>query len=240
MKKKLVSLVLAVAVVFSMCVPAFATTGFNQSVFEKDRDNVVIDTDDMDGTTFVRSFSFIIGDTSLSLGNSSFVMTDPAIFITDSFDLFSLRFVYLGTDLLGANGVTIKIGDNRYSFSNCTTSHSITDDGRFQETILFCMKNETKKFMSDLKDHRNDEIKVRLSGSQKNLDFILTDGMKNSLLDLYDLYVAGGGTRDKNMHNITLSDSVVVTKNGEVIDGLVKEKMVDAGFQILGALSSIH
>lgn len=36
------------------------------------------------------------------------------------------------------------------------------------------------------------QITVRLTGSAKSIDFVLTDTVKNTLLDMYDLYTAGG------------------------------------------------
>ena len=41
---------------------------------------------------------------------------------------------------------------------------------------------------------------VRLTGSAKSIDFVLTDTVKNTLLDMYDLYTAGGGMRSGNMY----------------------------------------
>ena len=228
MKKKLVSLVLVAAAVFSMCVPAFATTKFKQSVFDEKRDELIISSDDMEGRTTVYPFSCVLGNTLFWLDDSSYISVDPSIYLNDSFDLFKLSFNYVGSNLLGLNGITIKIGDNRYSFANCYTSRSILDNGKYQESISFFMKNETKRLMKDLNEHRDEEIKVRLSGSLQTIDFILTDGMKDCLLDLYNLFDAGGGTRDKNLHDITVLDSVVVARNGEAIDGLLKEKTIDA------------
>ena len=75
--------------------------------------------------------------------------------------------------------------------------------------------------MKDLADHQDEEISVRLTGSHKKIDFVLTDSAKDILLNMYDLYIAGGGTRESNMYKITDFDSVYVTKNGKKVIGNV-------------------
>ena len=43
---------------------------------------------------------------------------------------------------------------------------------------------------------------------------------------MYDLYVAGNGTRNKNLQDITDLDGTIVSKNGEIIDGHRDEKIL--------------
>ena len=50
------------------------------------------------------------------------------------------------------------------------------------------------------------------------------------MLELYDLYSAGKGTRETNLSKITNADQVIVAKNGEVIDAHIVEKALDALF----------
>ena len=100
------------------------------------------------------------------------------------------------------------------------------------ETIGIMMKRETVGFMNDLDEHRDEEIQVRINGTE-TIDFSLTDEMKNEILTLYDLYAQAGGTRDKNLRNITDIDQTVVSKNGTIVDGHVKEELIDAFFRAL-------
>lgn len=88
-------------------------------------------------------------------------------------------------------------------------------------------------FMDDLIQHQNDEIKIRLQGTTQSFDFTLTDEMKNEILTLYDLYAQGGGTRDSNLRSVTLIDPTIVAKNGKTIDGLAKDKAIDAAIHAL-------
>ena len=78
------------------------------------------------------------------------------------------------------------------------------------------MKDQTTDMMKDFADHRDEEINVRLVGSAKSIDFVLTDTVKNTLLDMYDLYVAGGGMRSGNMYQISEFDQVYVEKTENV------------------------
>ena len=112
----------------------------------------------------------------------------------------------------------------------------VTTDIIFQtvmETIAIMMKRETVGFMNDLKDHKDEEIRVRINGTYETLDFSLTDEMKNEILTLYDLYAQGGGTRDSNLRSVTLIDPTIVAKNGKTIDGLAKDKAIDAAIHAL-------
>lgn len=135
--------------------------------------------------------------------------------------------------MAGMESIIIKIGDNRYNFSNCYTSQSRVNDNTVMETIAIMMKRETVGFMNDLKDHKDEEIRVRINGTYETLDFSLTDEMKNEILTLYDLYAQGGGTRDSNLRSVTLIDPTIVAKNGKTIDGLAKDKAIDAAIHAL-------
>ena len=122
--------------------------------------------------------------------------------------------------------IIIKIGDNRYSFTNCETGLYPLGDSGFAENISFVAKRETIGFINDFVKHRDEEIKVRINGTYTTLDFSLTDEMKNEILDLYALYDDGRGTRDANLRDITYTDSTSVYKNGKLVDGMVKEEVI--------------
>jgi len=224
MKQKIVSLALAAALLISVPVSAFATAKFNQGVFDG-RDNIIVERDDMAGTSEAYTQSWLNGDTITPLDPSMATVqaidVSPRIILSDSYDFFLLRFEYYETGLSGLNGFIIKIGDNRYSFSNCYTTKSIIANGVYCESVGIYMKKETLDFMKDLADHQNDEIHVRLNGSIQNVDFVLSDAAKDSLLELYDLYTSGGGTREVNMCKISDFDPVRVEKNGKKVIGNV-------------------
>jgi len=230
MKKRIVSLALAGAIMISASVPALATSAFNMGVFDG-RQDVSISSDDMSGETGI-CLSGDEYDSVITFDDGSLLTVDPNIFLTDSYDTYQIYFNCFESSLAGMKSIIIKIGDNRYNFSNCFTSKSRINDNTIMETIGIMMKRETVGFMNDLDEHRDEEIQVRINGTE-TIDFSLTDEMKNEILTLYDLYAQAGGTRDKNLRNITDIDQTVVSKNGTIVDGHVKEELIDAFFRAL-------
>lgn len=181
LKKRIVSLALAAMLLVSVPISAFATTKFNQGVFDG-RDDLRISTDIMTGETSVVPTALDDGQMIIPVLDAGAIITvQPGIFLDDSKDTFILMFDYLGGDWAKLNGIIIKIGDNRYSFTNCYSSRSI-DDGFASEYVAFYMKDQTAGMMKDLAEHRDDEITVRLTGSAKSIDFVLTDTVKTHYL----------------------------------------------------------
>ena len=156
LKKRIVSLALAAMLLVSVPISAFATTKFNQGVFDG-RDDLRISTDIMTGETSVVPTALDDGQMIIPVLDAGAIITvQPGIFLDDSKDTFILMFDYLGGDWAKLNGIIIKIGDNRYSFTNCYSSRSI-DDGFASEYVAFYMKDQTAGMMKDLAEHR-DEI----------------------------------------------------------------------------------
>lgn len=214
MRKKLVSLVLVAALFFTIPLSAFATARFNKSVFYN-YDGLFTAYDDMEGIFFVRQSDTV--QMSLWTDATSMVTLEPEVFIADNLDAFLFQFSYLTLSPAEFDSIIFKIGDNRYNFSNCYVSSSMSDDGIYSESISFYVKKEIIPFMQDFIKHNEEEIKVRIRGTYKTLDFVLSDAMKTGLTDLYLLYVAGGGTNDLNMSTISSSDPVIIARNGIVL-----------------------
>ena len=225
MKKRLASLALAALLLISVPLSAFATSKFNTSVLSG-RDNVSISYfDEMTGNV-TASLTGDAYNSSVTFDNGALLTVDPTICLNDSFDYYRFNFNCLETAPIGMTSIIIKIGDNRYNFTNCATSLVPLGDNAYWENIYFVLKRETVGFMNDFVKHRDEEIKVRINGTYTTLDFSLTDEMKNEILDLYALYDDGRGTRDANLRDITYTDSTSVYKNGKFIDGLVKEEVI--------------
>lgn len=234
MRKKLVSLALAAAIMASVSVPAFATNKFDMGVFDG-RQDVRLVTDEMYGITTV----YPVYDNfpnAVSRSGDSFIILNNALSILDPFDLYFFGFDCYEPSYSGINSIIFRIGDDRYTFSNCTVSANALKNG-FHESIAFSLKKETVSFMEDLSNHRDEEIKVRLVGDYQSFDFSLTDDMKNEIFTLYDLYDNGNGTRKSNLSQITNSEQTTVSKNGQVIDGHIAQKAADAVF---GAFESVR
>ena len=170
----------------------------------------------MTATTSVYPRADILGETYINL-DSGMIFIDPGIEITAisnvPLNVFFFGFRYFGYDWADLNEIIIKIGDNRYSFSNCFTSQSVEYDSLACESITFPLKTEALPFMQDFVEHQNDEIKVRLKGDTQSFDFVLTDDMKNCFILMFNLFTSGGGTDKANMQSISEVDQVVVRKN---------------------------
>lgn len=226
MRKTLVSLALAAAIMTSVSVPAFATKKFNMGVFDgKDYVNVIAD--DMTGISFAfpRFGTIEDGGTYIVLDDGSRVSVSSSLQLTDSADICFLQFTRTSSFPAGLNSVIVKIGDNRYTFFNGQIN-PVTAGEIVLEEFDIPMKKELTSFMNDLIEHADEEIKVRLVCTSRDYDFILTNDMKAQILVMYGLYIDGGGTRESNMHDITEYDSVIVEKNGKRIQGNVTEKLL--------------
>ena len=212
MKKRIVSLAVAVLLSVAMAVSAFATSEFKISTFQ-DVNDYQITIDDMtgEGSIYIKSL----------LNESEFVENDdyalaffPMVEINNDFDLFAFSVLYLGYQSENIDQVIVKIGDNRYFFSNVKLNidnlPGFNMDGYKMELPTIIIDSRTISFMQDLIQHRDEEIKVRLVGTSKEMDFVLTQAMKDGIIGLYDRYVIAGGTRQENMDKITQGNTVDV------------------------------
>ena len=217
MQKRIVSLAVAVLLSVAMAMSAFATSEFKVSAFQ-DVDDYQIDIDDMTGEISISIKSL--------LNESEFVGTDdyllafyPMVTTNNDFDMFLFAVMYLGYQSENINQVIVKIGDNRYFFSDVELdmdglpewyTSMIDSYGVVMELPVFIIDNRTIPFMQDLIQHRDEEIKVRLVGANREMEFVLTQAMKDGIIGLYDRYVMAGGTRQENMDLITQGNTVNV------------------------------
>ena len=217
MKKRIVSLSVAVLLSVATAVSAFATSEFKISTFQ-DVNDYQITIDDMtgEGSIYIKSL----------LNESEFVETDdyllafyPMVTTNNDFDMFLFAVMYLGYQSENINQVIVKIGDNRYFFSDVELdmdglpewyTSMIDSYGVVMELPVFIIDNRTIPFMQDLIQHRDEEIKVRLVGANREMEFVLTQAMKDGIIGLYDRYVMAGGTRQENMDLITQGNTVNV------------------------------
>lgn len=229
MKKKLVSLALAAVMMASASMPALATSDFSMWVFDERQDTFVY-TDEMTGETL----ALLKSDSSLRttyFDDGSRITVTPSLMLNDSCDYYSLSFVYCGSLPAEMKSIIIKTGNDRYTFSSLNFSQSTLSDGRIFEEVSFPVKKETRSFMYDLMVHQDEEIKVRINGTYQTFNFTLSDAAKKDIIDLYNLYDMGNGTRKSNLSNITNIDQTVVFKNGQFVDGHATRKVVDALFR---------
>lgn len=203
MKKRIVSLVVAALLSVATAVSAFATSEFQLSIFQE-TDDYAISIDEMTGTAQVMVQSLLDGEGVIDFGDA-YVDILPMVSSYPELDTFVIGFSYFGDHWENIDQIIIKIGNQSYFFSNFSVYAKAQQilDTMVQETVLIAINSETVSFMQNLIENRDSEIKVRLVGMYRNLDFILTQGIKDGLIGLYDRYVMAGGTRESNLKKIT-------------------------------------
>ena len=217
MKKRIVSLAVAVLLSVAMPMSAFATSEFKVSAFQ-DVDDYQIDIDDMTGEISI-SIKSLLNESEFVEADDYLLAFYPMVTTNNDFDMFLFAVMYLGYQSENINQVIVKIGDNRYFFSDVELdmdglpewyTSMIDSYGVVMELPVFIIDNRTIPFMQDLIQHRDEEIKVRLVGANREMEFVLTQVMKDGIIGLYDRYVMAGGTRQENMDLITQGNTVNV------------------------------
>lgn len=205
MKKKLTALVLAVALMVSIPVSAFAAHGFNKAVFDNAPD-VYVQKDDMTGKIIAASES-LLGDGGYLLPTSGggLIKMYSGVSISDELNANMILFKYYAQNWAFINSIIVKVGNKRYRFTDISVDRSVMKDASIQETVYLHMNSSAVPFMQDLINHRDEEIKVRLVGSNRDVDFVLTDTVKNGIINIYNLFVAGGGTSKQSLKDMDLA-----------------------------------
>lgn len=214
MKKRLVSLITISLLIVSLSLSTYAANGFNKAVFDNAAD-VTVTRDDMDGTLMAMTTS-LIGEKGIIApeGQDELIQVYAGVGITDSVNLLSIVFKDYSHDVANINGIIIKIGNKRYSFSGLNVSRdTLKGSGTYYigESTTIELTSESIPMMTELIEHRDEEIRVRFQGTNRNVDFVLTDDIKNSIINLYNLYVAGGGTNAASMQIIDRVTKINVT-----------------------------
>lgn len=146
MRKRLISFALAATIMVSTSLPAFATKKFDMSVFDG-KDYVGVVTDDMTGWTFAfpRFGTIEEGGTYIVSDDDSRLSASSSLYLNDTYDFYYLDFNRTGSFASGFNSVIIKIGDNRYNFSNEQTDSTVSE-GIVLESFSLPMKKKTRSF----------------------------------------------------------------------------------------------
>lgn len=198
MKKRVLSIATALMLIISVSTAAYAASGFNKVVFNNAAD-VTAKVDDMTEDAIFATTSLLGADGEISVGDGEKVAVYGGISTNSSFDLFRVVIQYYADDWAYIDGLIVKIGNKSYVFSDVESNGEVASDGTIRESTGITVDSSTVPLMRELIEHRNEEIKVRLCGDEKNIEFALTDAMKNSIINLYNLFVAAGGTRSSNM-----------------------------------------
>lgn len=210
MKKKVLAFLMAAGLCLTMSVSAFAAEGFNMSVFDQ-RDDMYITQDDMNGTiTIVPLYLANAADCLIEVNNKWIVNVFALVNNSPDYDAGQIAFTCDGENWPNVYEVIVKIGEKRYSFKDLLIDQSILDNGLCTEMVMINWKTETIPFMQDLAKNKNEEIKVRLNSESGYIDFVLTQEIKDSVVNCFDLFVKAGGTREESMSWMDAEDATTV------------------------------
>ena len=211
MKKRLLALVTTLMLMVSVSTAVYASDGFNKAVFDNAPD-VFVTKDDMTGDLMAASES-LLGSKGIVIPETGggYVQFYSGVSISDDMNLNALIFKYYADDWAFIDSIIIKIGNKRYKFDNINMSRDVLRDATIEEDAGLGISSSTLPMMADLIAHRDEEIRVRLQGDLRDIDFVLTDDVKNGIINIYNLYVAGGGTSKASMKKVDLGSKTTVT-----------------------------
>lgn len=211
MKKRLTALALVLILIVYCSIASYAADGFNKAVFDNAPD-VYVSRDDMTGDLLAASES-LLGDkgTITPVSGGGYVIVYSGVAISDVLNLNSLIFKYRADSWAFIDSAIIKIGNKRYKLDNLNVKRGTTNAGGKGEDVNIELTSALIPMMNDLIEHRDEEIKVRLHGESRDVDFILTDDVKNGVINIYNLYVAGGGTSKTSMKTMDMITDMTVT-----------------------------
>ena len=211
MKKRLLALVTTLMLMVSVSTAVYASDGFNKAVFDNAPD-VFVTKDDMTGDLMAASES-LLGNKGIVIPETGggYVQVYSGVSISDDMNLNALIFKYHADDWAFIDSIIIKIGNKRYKFDNINMSRDVLRDATIEEDAGLGISSSTLPMMADLIAHRDEEIRVRLQGDLRDIDFVLTDDVKNGIINIYNLYVAGGGTSKASMKKVDLGSKITVT-----------------------------
>lgn len=203
MRKRIVALATALILIVSTSLVSYAATKLNMSVFENAED-ITVKYDDMSKATTITSTSLSKGEGHVQLDyRYDYVSIYPRIIFITSASEYTWNVDYFARNWMFIDEMSIKVGNNVYTFTDFTTSRKVYSDATVQEHLAFSITNDSLVFMQDLIEHRDEKIKVRLRGDSDYVDFFLPDEVKDGMINVYNLYSMAGGMDAENMRLLT-------------------------------------
>ncbi len=99
--------------------------------------------------------------------------------------------------------IQITIDGATYAFLETEHTREETEKGDISESLLLCFDSKSFYVMDALKQHKSEEIKVKLVGNAYDVDFVMSPKMKENILHLYDLFVSAGGAEPEMQQGFT-------------------------------------
>lgn len=212
--KRCISLLLIFVMLLSMSSICFAESD-TPTVFDYERLKTMtyVSEDEMEGQAFIYYGENYIGVTGYTEIDESYEMTGhssgiyPDIIVLNlgtakEIPIFRIWINYQNDEWLFADNCIIKVGDNRYYFSDIDVKrdngYSKYRGSWIEEVLLIKIGDASIPFMEDLCEARkNDEtVTLRLKGSKGYIDFDITSNI-SSITNLYKILKSCGGTLER-------------------------------------------
>ena len=210
--KKVLVLVLTICLLM-VSAQAFAAGSFNTSVFQN-VSGIEVNTDDMKNATYIdldpdtESWRESFFDPAFS--DYYYCAFYPSIRINSS-GVAVLRWFcdFYGEDWAFIDEIIVKVGDNRYSFSDVDINRNVVDHGDVMEELGIVFGAEHLAFLEDFAAHCEDgPVKVRLCGDNYDVDFTMSDTMVKWLKTFITLYDEGGALNASYLSDVSTTNTM--------------------------------
>lgn len=200
MRKHLVAMLLTAGILFMNLLPVYAAAGFDSSVLKNAPDITVSAYEDGGNAYKISSLQGV----NFSSSKDLVLYFEVSVLEDNTAEGYMLSFQYASYDLvLDIQEIKVEIDNKVYTFSNPASRMNLlaspSDRAIIQEAATIVIGQDSLSFMQDLMEHRNETVKVSLTGTEQELYFELPQNVKDSAIHMYNLYVQAGGTRAENL-----------------------------------------
>lgn len=201
MKKRIISLLITFAMVSTCVLPAIAASGFDREVMRNGAD-ICIEADEMEGYE-----GYIVESLKKEkyTSNSALIQCFPMVVSQQDADFYDICIKIYTLNRFPVDEVIFKVGNHRYVFSQIKgfdCGDKKTEDV-YNHTLIFMLDSYSLTLIDDIVKNQNQDVKVRIKGNDQNLDFTLSNEMKDAIINLYNLYAQAGGLRESNINVIS-------------------------------------
>lgn len=191
-----------------LTIPALAE--FNSDVF-KEIDNVSVNIDDMEGAGYIDLDSLKPCFFDPNYSEYKYCAFYPSVRVNNTgVGVLRLFGSFWGRKWALIDTMIIKIGDNRYTFSDVHSERDTGDHEEINEELAIVMDSTTEVFVKDFIEHSDGEIKVRWKGEKYNVDFVMTDSMKATFKVFFEKYIEAGGYNPDNITVVTINSHMTI------------------------------
>lgn len=206
--KRFLSMLLVISLVLFS---ATALAEFDSSVFAG-VDNVFVSIDDMEGVGYIDLTSKEPCFFDPNYSKYKYCAFYPSVRIDEKgTGVLRMFGSFYGEDWAFFDSMIIKIGNNRYTFSEIYNDRNVVEHAEVNEELAIVMDSTTEVFVRDFIENADGEIKVRWCGDKYNVDFTMTDTMKSSFKTFFEKYIEAGGYDSSNIDNV-LNNSYMTVK----------------------------